>query len=403
MEREAVNQTSAKPLCRDAGSFRSWVDGADPSTAELVAELLNWCYHGFGRGRGAEAAHLELFSALPTNGDAYPVKLRLARHIAAALAKQPNLLFPFPGYESAPDFLLYELLSLAGQLNCPEVLFEPLWRVREALLKSDLAHLPRARLALTKALIHNQHHHPGLLKVWMSMTEGRTDSVLIGPPEIGMEGIGMMPGAEDAERPNERAVSDGLLNLAGRYAANRRTRRQRFRAQVLWLKHLWALCDEYFIQLADKHQWVQKGFPWAVDALPDLFVSNFGETGHEVHCALAWHWFVECLCPWDLIKTERELCGGRVLQIRIPEQTSIQFDAVLRDVRGLAHFQPEISEDEAARYKTELMNRIESELRHRHKMQEAEKLAEAIVDFKKSTADLSIVRFPEQAAQALLA
>jgi hypothetical protein len=76
-----------------------------------------------------------------------------------------------------------------------------------------------------------------------------------------MEGIGMMPDKIDTEKPDEDAVSLGLLNLAHLYFLEPQTRRQRFRAQVLWLKSLWVLRNECFRQLAHKHAWVQKGLP----------------------------------------------------------------------------------------------------------------------------------------------
>jgi hypothetical protein len=114
-----------------------------------------------------------LFLGPANGGNAYPTKKRLARRIALALEERPDLSFSYPGYDTAPDSLLYELLSLAGLLSCPEALFGPLWQVRAALMKRrDLGSLPRTRIALTKALVHNQIHHSELLAIWQAMTAG---------------------------------------------------------------------------------------------------------------------------------------------------------------------------------------------------------------------------------------
>jgi hypothetical protein len=379
--KQLVNATQ-----RSAESFLQWVGRSDAP----ASELLDWCYYGLGRGRGSDEAHLQLVSALPIGGDAYTAKKQLAKRMAALLNTWPDLLIPYPGYQTAPDFLLYNVLSLGSYLSCPDILFEPLWRAREAVLKGSHTFPLRAAMALTKALINNQgRYHPQLMDIWLGMTQSKKDPILGGSPETGMEGIGMMPGQDDPEKPERNAIGLALLNLGHDYAGDIRNRRQRFRAQVIWLKNLWALRPEYFIELADEHKWVQRGCPWAVDALPDLFVSNYGALKDGQHCALVWRWFVACLRPWGEISVDRELCGGRVLQVHFSARASAQFDFVLKQVQGLARLEPEVSEHQATQYTNELMRRLVDELKRNRQNVEAKALEEAERAFSRTTAKLT--------------
>ncbi len=366
---ENAMQTSVTPTYRSAEAFINWL-GKVPA---CNSELLDWCYYGFGRGRGSDETHIQLISALPIGGDSYLLRKKLAERIATVLQHWPDLSFPYPGYETAPAFLIYQLLSLASQLNCPDILFETLWRVRTTLLDKAKCLPPPADIALTKALIHNQgSYHQELLSVWEGMVDGKVDPVLGGTFETGLEGISMMPGREDPEKPDRSAVGRALLRLAVHYAEDVQTRRQRFRSQLIWLKNLWALRTEYFIQLAHDSEWVQCGQAWAVDALPDLFVTNFGETKqNDEYCALVWRWFAACLKPWAKIKIEKELCGGRVLQVRFSAKASTQFNDVLAQIRGLAHLRPEISEKEMGVYVGLLMQRILQALEKQHRTTDA--------------------------------
>ncbi len=247
------------PTYRTAESFRQWLGRTDvPPTKDL----LDWCYYGFGRGRGADDPNHELFKALPENGTGSVSRKKLALRIARALNERPDLAFPYPGYDKAPDHLLYDLLSLATNLACPNELFRSLWNVREALMHKNMVNWPRTRMALTHALISNQLYHPGLQEVWLAMTTGQGDSVLVGPPWIGFWGIGMMPGTEK-ERPDEAAVSQGLLNLAKWFFAHDPEHSyNRFCEQAFWLRKLWKLPTDYFVLMAEKYQWAQKGCPW---------------------------------------------------------------------------------------------------------------------------------------------
>lgn len=308
--------TTLKPIDRTAETFRLWLKRREATTAEL----LDWCYFGFRRGRDADNPHYELLKALPKDGGAKRAKKTLARRIATALSEHPDLAFPYPGYATAPDFLLYELLSLAELLICPDELLKPLWKVREALLGKNLRALPETRIALTKALLFNQRHHPELLKVWLRMTAGKADSVLMGSPEMGLQGIGMMPGAANPKRPDAAAVGEGLLNLARRYAPDKNTRRQRFRQQVLWLKQLWNLPTVYFIDLAHKYEWCRgkRACNWAVDEVSELLISDQGLQKLGIADALIPRYWVNCQSPSAVIPIRKKLCGGRVLLIGAP-------------------------------------------------------------------------------------
>jgi hypothetical protein len=355
---------------RNPALFLAWLRSPDAP----ANEVLDWCYFGFGSGRGTEDSHLQLLAALPIGGDNHPTKVRLAERVAAVLTTTPTLEFTYLGYQSTPEILIYELLSLAGHLTCPDVLYNPLLGIYTNLRESGKALPPLAGYALAKALIHNQKaDRRELLGVWLSMTEGRRDPILGGTPELGMEGIGNLPASDDSEKPDAKAVGVGLLNLAKNYQSDEK-RWKRFRDQINWLMELWALKPEFFILVAHDTQWVEQGQGWAVNALPDLFVANFGELITNQHCALVWVWYAACLEPWENIQIERRFCGEQVLQVRFSAQTSAHFDRVLLEIKGLAR-KPDISEAEFIWMTSELMLRTAQELKRVARIQEAKNLS----------------------------
>ncbi len=372
-------------LGRGSDGFLSWL--RQESWTER--ELLDWCYFGFGRGRGADTPHEQLQSVLPRGAESFSVRIKLAERIAAVLSKWPDLSIPYPGFQKVPENLLYDLFSLASFINCPAVLFQPLWTVRQRLLEKNLRLPELAQVGLAKALIYNQGiYNSEMLAVWQLMTQAQVDPILGGSPALGMEGIGMMPGQLNSQQPENSAIGEALLSMARIYANNISTRRQQFRSHVLWIRDVWGLQDEYFISLADTHKWVEDGHEWAVAALPDLFVTNFGEVSPpgQQHCALVWYWFAECIKPFTQIDIQKKICGGTILQVRFSIEASKLFDSILRQIKGLAKFEPDISEIEANLYVNELMKNIVQYMREAKNPIAAKKIAATQAEFEKTHA-----------------
>jgi hypothetical protein len=358
---------------RNEQTFLAWLQD-DASSPD---ELLAWLSFGFRRGPEQEEPHQQLFSSLPQGGNRYPLIKRLAVLVSAILDRHPNLAIPFRNQPEAPPEFVSRLLSFAALLDCPSELAEPLFRVRTALLSATVPLVRSVQVALTEAILHNQNYHSQLLDIWLHMTAGQPDPVLGGVRETGMEGIAMMPG-ERGDQPDRNAVGQGLLQLAESYAPDPKTRRQRFRIQDLRVKNLWALPGEYFIRLAHDFKWVENGHGWAVDALPELFASNFGEVGQgSEHGALVWHWFVRCLEPWGVLTVkDRSLCGGRVWEVRFSPDISQQLDMIILAIKRLAGNELLNSEHEANCYIQELMARLAQHAHHSHHRARAATLEE---------------------------
>jgi hypothetical protein len=337
-----------------AEGFRRWVEAA----SSTHSELLELCAIGFESGRETNEPHRQLLSALPIGGDHYRLAKALASRLAALLAYFPRLDFPFPGEAQTPPGLQYEVLALVAALDCPDVLAAPLQASEAALRAAGATLPPSVRGAFAEALTRQQLAGSRLRERWLPMARGESDPLLGNSPEMGMQGLFMLP-ASDADAPDNpgvdrAAVGEGLLAYAGVCATDQKTRRQRFRRMVVRIRDLWNLGSVYFIQLADDYQWVEKGHEWAVDALPELFVEDFGEVGPEhQECWLVWHWFARALQPLGMLESvpkEQTLCGGRVVLVRFSDEQS----TLCKDVRDrfgkLARATLEISEAEANRY-----------------------------------------------------
>ena len=348
-----MNQEITTPTApRDAAGFRRWLQASTATTAELLA----WCDYGFVSARDAAEPHEQLLSALPLGGDRYPLARRLAERVGALLDQHPDLALPGAGESEKLASLPDTVLSLAAGLDCPEQLAAPLHRVYSTLRAHGRSLPLLACASLTAALIRNQTDGSPLREMWLRMAGGEPDPLLDGTPEIGMEGLSMIP---DGDSPDREALGLGLLAFAKICAPEHPTRRQRFRAEVNRIKNLWQLSSPYFVRLAHDYEWVKADQGWAVDALPELFVEDFGEVGSQRdQCWLVWHWFVRMLQPWKAVTVEGEFCDGRVLLVRFSEEVSTQCKFIRREIEGLARISDEVSESEAHAYVEELMARV---------------------------------------------
>ena len=334
--------------------FLRWLDAGHATHAEL----LDLCAIGFVSSREATEPHRQILAALPIGGDHYRLATALSRRIAALLTDFPRLDFPFPGEDETPVGLQYEVLALAAALDCPEVLGGPLQACDAALRAAQIVLPLSVRGAFTEALTRQQLANSPLRARWLSMARGENDALLGGSPEVGMQGLFMLPAADAdaAGHPgvDRAALGEGLLAYASVCESDIKTRRQRFRRMVARIRAVWDLNSVYFIRLAHDFQWVEKGHAWAVDALPELFVEDLGEFGPKnEHCWLVWHWFVRALEPWGVIEPvgkDNELCGGHVRLVRFSDAQSGLCSMMFKDFQRLAKSQVEIPENEANAY-----------------------------------------------------
>lgn len=350
MNLEITTPTAA----RDAAGFRRWLQASTATTAELLA----WCDYGFVSARDAAEPHEQLLGALPLGGDRYPLTCRLAERLGALLDQHPDLALPGAGESEKLASLIDTALSIAAGLDCPERLAAPLHLVYSTLRTRGRSLPLLACASLTAALIRNQTDRSPLREMWLRMAGGEPDPLLDGTPEIGMEGLSMIP---DGDAPDREALGLGLLAFAEICAPERPTRRQRFRAEVNRIKNLWALSSpySYFVRLAHDYGWVKAGQGWAVDSLPELCVMDFGEVGSQKEqCWLVWHWFVRMLQPWEAVTVEREFCDGRVLLVRFSEDVSEKCKFVRSAIEELARISDEVSESEADAYVEQQMARV---------------------------------------------
>jgi hypothetical protein len=367
-----------------AEGFRRWVEAA----SSTHSELLELCAIGFESGRETNEPHRQLLSALPIGGDHYRLAKALASRLAALLAYFPRLDFPFPGEAQTPPGLQYEVLALVAALDCPDVLAAPLQASEAALRAAGATLPPSVRGAFAEALTRQQLAGSRLRERWLPMVRGESDPLLGSSPEMGMQGLFMLP-AGDADAPghtgvDRAAVGEGLLAYAGVCASDQQTRRQKFRRMVVRIRDLWNLGSVYFIRLADDYQWVEKGHDWAVDALPELFVEDFGEVGSEhQECWLVWHWFARALQPLGMLESEPEktLCGGRVVLVRFSNEQSKLCQNVRRGFERWAGMTAETSEDEAYRYLEQQMALVAQTARRQNKNKFAAELEQTRSDF----------------------
>jgi hypothetical protein len=368
-----------------AEGFRRWVEAA----SSTHSELLELCAIGFESGRETDEPHRQLLSALPIGGDHYRLASVLASRLAALLADFPRLDFPFPGEAQTPPRLQYEVLALVAALDCPDVLAAPLQASEAALRAAGATLPPSVRGAFAEALTRQQLAGSRLRERWLPMVRGESDPLLGSSPEIGMQGLFMLP-AGDADAPRDpgvdrAAVGEGLLAYAGVCASDQKTRRQKFRRMVVRIRDLWNLRSVYFIKLAHDYQWVEKGHGWAVDALPELFVESFGEVGrNDEHCWLVWHWFVRALASWGVVEPvegNSELCGGHVRLVHFSTAQSVLCKKMFEDFRRLAKSQVEIPENEANAYVEKFIAIAAQEARKTKEKQIAEQLAKTSAAF----------------------
>ena len=363
--------------------FLHWLEAGHTTHAEL----LDLCAIGFVSSREATEPHRQILSALPIGGDHYRLATALARRIAALLTDFPRLDFPFPGEDETPVGLQYEVLALAAALDCPDVLSGPL-QACEAALRAAQAVLPLSvRGAFTEALTRQQLANSPLRGRWLSMARGENDALLGGSPEVGMQGLFMLPAADAdaAGHPgvDRAALGEGLLAYASVCESDIKTRRQRFRRMVARIRALWELSSVYIIQLAHDYRWVEKGHDWAVEALRELFVQCFGEVGAENEdCWLVWHWFVRALQPLRVVDEKDKLCGGLVVVVRFGKEHSTLCQAVWDKFQNLARGgKAELSEELANRYMEQEIARVAQSARHQNHNTVADQLEATRLEF----------------------
>ena len=173
-------QPTTQTIMRNEQTFLAWIE----NDASAPDDLLAWLNFGFRRGPEQDEPYQQLFSALPEGGNRYPLIKRLAARVAAILERNPSLVIPFVNESEIPPHLVSRLLSLAALLDCYEVLAEPLFKVRAALLSAPRPLAQSVQVSLTEAILHNQTYRPELRQVWLRMTAGQADPLFGECPKL---------------------------------------------------------------------------------------------------------------------------------------------------------------------------------------------------------------------------
>lgn len=127
--------------------------------------------------------------AVPADNPRYAWhRLKLASRVAKVIDDKPDIQTPGP----RPEEFLSNLFLLAGGLDSPDLLAEPLYGVYRRLRRGAVQMEPAVRDCLLAALTRNQKDLR-LYEVWVRMLETGAHDVLPGNEYAGFEGIKWLP------------------------------------------------------------------------------------------------------------------------------------------------------------------------------------------------------------------
>lgn len=232
-----------------------------------------------------------------------------------------------------PDRLLYNALMLAGGLECPEILWEPLLGMLERNTLGDRTyHGIPLRSSLRTALVNNQLDSR-LEDIWLAMaTEKGGDERLPGNVYDGFGGIVRLPGSELV--PGSRSwdlLREGLTHSVKRLGdmTERRILFRNLTEQLVERHSEQGKVNHWLLVMAHQESWPR----WAVEGLPSLFY----RLENRVDDWAVWKLYYEFLkaVHVDLPPPENALCEDRVYLLSAPvwEPSEGHLLAALEQVR----------------------------------------------------------------------
>lgn len=276
---------------------------------------------------------LWLLDGLPPGGRYYEWVVALAKIVGKLLDQEPDR----ASVGRQPERFLYNLLALAAGLDCPNHLFEPLWRMYErcgervheqGLSAEESRHLLGTwhglliNSVLMNALASNQVDNR-FESLWLAMTANTEDPLFPSRPFDAFEAVvGMPPSAGERGTPAVQAMGTALSHLVPSLSSQPGFRSE-FRALIQRVYHAYPAqtfhrqMDQNLIEFANRDQWPA----WAVHGLRSLFVPISGNR------YLIWWPYASMLSdlrPAFMVRILRTLCHDEVREVEL-DSTTYQF------------------------------------------------------------------------------
>lgn len=215
--------------------------------------------------------------------------------------------------------VLRNLLSLCSCITSSDILGEPLWELCQSYMNSNEELDPELRIALTSAVISNQSDKR-FLPIWLRMIEGGEDSLFLGSPKFGLDGVALMPGGEsNASEPSLPEIGNALTLIAKtlRPEHDRRTCLSQYIDEIVKTYPDQEDWEKELLQMADQHSWPD----WALVSLPSLCVPWSKDVQNENNRVLIWEVYLPIVKELGFDSMiENSLCENRILQLSISGQ-----------------------------------------------------------------------------------
>lgn len=269
-----------------------------------IQTLGRWC-QGLGLPlslREGEEPFTWIVGGLPVGAGEATMRHRLADRAAALLNHHPdeNLIGP------RPDMLLYNLLKLCAELNCPDELSGPLLEMfhRGCLRFRKHLGVPLWEILL-HALAYNQVDNR-MEADWRNILERPVET----PRYNGFVGSVMMPrSGETRGEPDTCAIGYALKWMAVEFEGHR-DRRDQFRGVLKEAKSTylaWPSFHRDMVAQANQHDWPA----WSIESLLKLFLPAGNDR------VILWARLGECVSKFYHFDSRTELCGGLVWDVGV--------------------------------------------------------------------------------------
>lgn len=303
--------------------LKLWLSNRDWTTDELLSWLQGLELPAIGY---EEEPYVWIIRSLPLADERPQAERELARRLSSLLALEPDVKH---SSNYSPE-ILYNLLMLCAEIQCPDELTESLYQVYERKSLSGEWRAIDLRQALVSALIYNQLDNR-LAPVWDRMFEER-DEFLPGDHYTAFAGILYKPESSATRgEPHLDAIGKALARLAD-HVESQKNGQVEFLRLLDWVKEAYPRTPDYWakhlIEQAHKHDWT----PWAIVRL-DLVCELkrtivHGFDGYYYYIWDAYYPFLNQVSmnardEWKhlVIKID-SLCGGKILKVFVSSDTN---------------------------------------------------------------------------------
>jgi hypothetical protein len=300
----------------------TWLKKRDWTTDELFRWLEGKELPGVGYD---EEPYEWILRALPIADERHEAEQELARRLSLVLRHEPDAKSGITYSNEA----LYNLLSLSAELQCRDVLAEPLYQMYERRALTGEWRGVSLREPLAAALIYNQVDNR-LAPLWERMLE-QGDEFLPGDEQSAFAGILYMPSsAQTRGEPYLGCIGKALGRIATQLEKEKNGQAQ-FLRLLGWVKsayprteHRWAID---LIKQADENNWTA----WAIVRLDLVCELDRGQSQaldvYEYYIWDAYFPFLYQVCRSASghgkhhVTKKQSLCQGKVLRVLVSGDT----------------------------------------------------------------------------------